>query len=250
MKRVGLLCFFILLLILLCNCTKGENHSNFDESVSKSIAVRRCEYVYKNKEDKTSVKIYYPQIDGLKNIDIQTKVNTLLKDGALNDYTNYWNMEGLMLEIDYDLAYMNGYYISVKFNGIGESGSYPTSLGYATNINLSTEDKISLEELLDVDGLLSVLSIGKVYLEAKNDYILEEYTFEELAERYKHLGMSELELPRYSTFYFTANRLGIYIYFPHVLGDYRSFEIDFNEINSDIRNENFFWKSVSGTGND
>lgn len=42
-------------------------------------------------------------------------------------------------------------------------------------------------------------------LEAKNDYILEEYTFEELAERYMHLGMSELELPRFSTIYFTAN---------------------------------------------
>ncbi len=244
MKKLGVLYLLILISILLCSCAKNKVYEKSDELSSKSITIEKCEYVYENVKNKTSVKIHYPQINGLKDVDIQTKINTNLKDGALKDFASHWNMEGLTLEIDYDLANMSGYYISVKFHGTGESGSYPTNLGYAININLSTGNIISLEEIMDVDGLLSILNSGKFNLEVKDDFILEEYTYQELAERYKDLAMSELELPRYNTFYFTTEMLGIYIYFPHVLGDYRILEIDFNDINSDMRYSDLFWDAV------
>ncbi|WP_143320582.1 DUF4163 domain-containing protein [Clostridium sp. HBUAS56010] len=127
MKRINSICLLTLLLILLCGCSKSISHGNFNESASKSVSDKRCEYVYENQEDNTNVKIYYPQIDGLEDINIQTKINKRLKDGALNDYANYWNMDGLMLEINYDISYMSESYISVRFKGIGQSGSYPTS---------------------------------------------------------------------------------------------------------------------------
>jgi len=216
-------------------------------SVSKSVTVKRCEYDYKKAENKTNVKIYYPQIDGMVDLDIQTQINTLLKEEGLNDYSNRWNIENLTLEVDYSIVYINEKYMSVKFYGTGDADSYPTNLGYAINIDLSTGDRISLEEIVDIDGFLKILSTGKGYLEIENDFILEDYTYQELTKQYQNDDKDELAVPGYNTFYFTADRLGIYIYFPHAFGDYRTIEVDFKDIRSNVRNNDMFWKSISDT---
>ena len=216
-------------------------------SVSKSVTAKRYEYDFKNAEDKTNVKIYYPQIDGMEDINIQTQINALLKEEGLNDYSNRWNIENLTLEVDYSIVYISEKYMSVKFYGTGDADSYPTNLGYAINIDLSTGDRISLEEIVDIDGFLKILSSGKGYFEIENDFILEEYTYQELAKQYQNDDTDELAVPRYKTFHFTADRLGIYIYFPHALGDYRIIEMDFKDISSSIRNNDMFWESINDT---
>jgi len=216
-------------------------------TVSKSVTVKRCEYDYKNAENKTNVKIYYPQIDGMVDLDIQTQINTLLREEGLNDYSNRWNIENLTLEVDYSIVYINEKYMSVKFYGTGDADSYPTNLGYAINIDLSTGDRISLEEIVDIDGFLKILSSGKGYLEIENDFILEDYTYQELTKQYQNDDKDELAVPGYNTFYFTADRLGIYIYIPHAFGDYRTIEVDFKDIRSNVRNNDMFWKSISDT---
>lgn len=102
------------------------------------------------------VKITYPQLTGMQNTEIQTKLNEGIKQALLQGST----AEGLTAyEYQYEVASMGAGVVSFVFRGYlnYEGSPYPTNDVKTLNLNLLTGESVRLKSYADVATVVSSL---------------------------------------------------------------------------------------------
>lgn len=105
-------------------------------------------FAVKNIERHTDILIEYPQIKNMKSLELEMKINKLLKEKAISYYEDE-DVDGLDLPMETKVEYFNSNIISVKYTGYGYySGTiHGNDITYATNINLKTGEIIDIRNL-------------------------------------------------------------------------------------------------------
>ncbi|WP_167958160.1 DUF4163 domain-containing protein [Anaerosporobacter faecicola] len=96
----------------------------------------------------TDIHIEYPQINNMKSVEIEKKVNMLLKEKAISLYLDF-DSEGLNLPMKTNIEYCNSNILSVKYSGYGYYyvAINGMNIMYATNIDLNTGEIINIHVL-------------------------------------------------------------------------------------------------------
>lgn len=108
------------------------------------------------------VKVTYPQLSGMENAELQTKLNAGIKQAVLQGST----AEGLSAyEYSYETASMGAGVVSFVFKGYVnyEGSAYPVNEVKTLNLNLLTGENLRLKDYADVATVVSSLEMDMGY---------------------------------------------------------------------------------------
>ena len=191
------------------------------------------------KYEKKSVRISYPVISNLGNIDKEYRINKIIKDTALQAIDYYVHGQDIELNIIYEVKYKDDKYISIAFSGVGDivNASYPTNHFYTLNIDIDKGERIQLKDVINIDNSLvskikegkyspieNVDGLNKVYATMNNDSMLTALENADSQINVRQAG----DIEYYS--YITESAVGISIEVPHALGDHIEYEISKTEL--------------------
>lgn len=189
--------------------------------------------------------ISYPQIDGLKDASVQSKVNDLLKEAVMSYYDNLMDPEVDLdistLEISYEIIFSGNSLLSVEFFGWDyyAGAAHPNNIYFTKNINMKTGELISLKDLFYVDELLisGILKNGKYVAPLDpEDAEFVEMVHNDMLVHLSEYGLSENE------FTLTKDSLSISIYVSHAIGDYAVFATKYSDLMGSIKYDNELWR--------
>lgn len=118
------------------------------------------------------VKLTYPQLSGMQNTEIQTKINEGIKQALLQGSTQ----EGVCaFEYSYETASIGAGVVSFVFRGYVnyEGSAYPVNEVKTLNLNLLTGENVRLKDYADVATVVSAIETTAGY-EVVSDYVSKE----------------------------------------------------------------------------
>jgi hypothetical protein len=259
MKKKMLISFMMaIILLLFLSCTMVRNNNKNKEqnnlSNSKNVYYKIAEVIYQNKD----IKISYPEILDLRDIDKEKMINTLIKSEALKVLKYYEGViDVLTLDINYNIKLKNANLLSIEYLGYGnvKDTAHPDNLLYTTNIDLVKGSRIILKDLVKInEDFVKKFKEGiykkwKPNLNLESSSVISELreslTNEELisdfnnADSLDNIG-TENQSDTYS--YLTKESLGISVDIAHALGDHVEFEINYKDLTDNIRTKSDVWK--------
>jgi hypothetical protein len=193
------------------------------------------------------MKINYPQIINLSDGDKQKRINNIIKNkayGYLENDTEEENNE-YSLDIDYHVTWKSSNLLSIQYSGYSyyKGAAHPVDQFYTTNIDLNKETTLRLIDLVAIDeNFVKEFKNGKLQSSiVDKEYILEEYSNQEWIDI-----LSGADDTSEISSYLTKDSLGISLEISHAVGDHVEFEINYQDISSNIKAENEVWKDFSG----
>lgn len=196
------------------------------------------------------VKINYPQITNLSDVNKQKRINDLIK----NDILTYHEVgrEGLIIDSNYEIMWKSSRLLSIVYKGIGslETSMHPDNEIYATNINIEKETILKFKDLINLDNnfaekLKNVKD--RVWAPKLLPGVDDKEAISMIENQLK--GIENKNLIKYfdsAEFeycgYFTKDYFGIGIGVNHAAGDYTELKIKYSDIKANIKPENEVWK--------
>lgn len=208
---------------------------------------------YSEKNESRDVEITYPQISGLKDSDLQARINNLLKSEALKSVLNS-DARFLRLRIKHKISWQGERLLSVQYNGsvYVQGAPYLPSLFYTTNIDVLNGSKIRLQDVVSIDeSFVAKYRDKKVKPIRMNELIDGEKVFVTMFGTGNKTSDETIELfnkadstyPNAAIYcYFTPESLGISVAVAHYFGDHIEFEVDYKNIADNIKADNQVWK--------
>lgn len=185
---------------------------------------------------KNDVDISYPHITGLHDVQIQQKINNLLKNEAFSELIANNNTEDLSLFIEYEISYQDKKYLCVKYTGMIyiKNSPYPRSIFTTINIDLNKGFRLKLSDMVSIDK-----SFVKIVRESLQSYIDKNSDWEIMyrdklkLDDYKFVTLflgadSESNSDCFS--YFNRAYFGISFATSHVAGNHFEIELDLGDI--------------------
>lgn len=237
---------------------EGRNKINVEESCIIESDIEERENIYEILEetfiDKTigNIDIKYPQMQGLADSEIESKINKLIKDNIFetqineqveevkNDIEKYGSNEAYYLELDFEITMQTDKILSILYTGIGsfETSQFPTYNIYAIVIDLQNGTMLMLSDFIEIDnGLIDKM---KNAISVTNGlYEDEELNKEELFRILQIVTLEDEEfilkaLKRESSGYYTfaikPDSLLVSIAIAHASGDYILVEIPYEHV--------------------
>ncbi len=190
-----------------------------------------------NESKQIKISINYPQITGFHDTVLQTNINELIKEAALDPYSDIANSNdgitnGTEWPVDYSIEYANNYVLSVKFEGYiyAQGSAHGTNWVYSVNINIPTGKKITIDGLFDKsfkDKLHQCFN--GIDVDTTNS---DETAINEIFGRFKNnFEMSD------DNFYFTADKFIIIL----PIDDYYQFAASYEDLKSSMKENNSIW---------
>jgi hypothetical protein len=230
------------------------------EKVKKLNVVTFYEITKVTYTDK-NVKINYPQLKSISDINKQKEINDKIKSEALKSLNYYGgNTSGVTLEINYSIEWKGKRLLSIQYSGTGyaEGAAHPNNLFYSTNISLIDGSILRLKDLVKIDNAFVEKFKNGVYrtrnsqntpeIEEAAIIIRDGLTTDDLIQTFNNAdSLDNIGTENHSdTFsYFTQNSLGITISVPHAVGDYAEFLINYADIEKSLNVNNEIWKEFS-----
>lgn len=184
------------------------------------------------------VEISFPQFSGLKDIELQNKMNALLKDEAFREYENSGD---LSLSIKYEIIYQDDKTISVIYSGFvyNKYAAYPRDIFTTINIDLESGDRIQLNDVVKIDKMFveKLRETLSSCIDENPDW--EPVYSDKLNSNNEHLlnlmlqADSEKSSDCFS--YFTQDYLGISFSTAHVAGDHFEVKMMYSDIEEHIK---------------
>jgi hypothetical protein len=245
LKKGAFILIFLVILFLLTSCSNGRNHPTTGtqsipnepqkitaNAINTGYGISSSNYVDQG------VKIAYPQITNLSDVNKQNTLNNLIKTEALKGLNYYaGDHSKLTLEINYEIKLKDANLLSIQYSGVGyvTGDAYPNNLFYTTNIDLNKDKKLNLTDIVHIDhtfvkkfrnGQFSAVNPDQSSLLnnlSDNDLLNDINNADDLDS----VG-TDRETDTYS--YLTKNSLGISFSVNHAAGDHAEFEIDSSNI--------------------
>lgn len=253
----------VLLTLILTSCNLGKNsavnegtniHKKTNENNSFNSLQDPNSKVYEIiKANYTSkeIKINYPQIINLNDINKQKKINELIKSEALKVLDYYKNVEKeSSLDIDYDIKWKGSNLLSIQYSGEGyiKGAAYPNNIFYTNNIDMNNARKLKLIDIFNIDkNFVEKFKEGKYVawdteLNSAINLIKNDINSYNLINEFKNADSMGEENTSNSFSFFTKDSLGISINVAHAIGDHAEFEIKYKDIKDNINTKNEIWK--------
>ncbi|RBW68432.1 hypothetical protein [Bacillus taeanensis] len=213
--------------------TSSSEHENSEPDMEYELTKK----IYKE----NNITISYPQISNLADEAKQTEINDLLFIEAYKVMNFYPETEGLELEIDYTISFQNPYFLSAQYSGMGfvEGTAHPSHMFYTTNIDVTNAKRIKLIDVVIPSEAFVELFKSDAFRAVNPDHEgmakeLKEYVTASDFENADSLDDIGTEKHSEAFSYFTENALGISIGVSHAAGGYAAFEINYNDLPSDL----------------
>ena len=146
--------FFALIvaaLFMLPSCLYGRITDDEKMTESAGNAYSISSNIYEEKE----VKILYPSILGLSDLEKQSSINELLKENAFRELTDYLDggiaLEDIRVAIEYEVSYQNNRYLCVIYTGIYNAGGSARNFFEAITIDISNGNRLRLSDMARID---------------------------------------------------------------------------------------------------
>lgn len=221
---------------------------NVDNNIAAftGISYRITEECYED----GNIIIYYPKITGLKDTNIENKINELIKEDAFKDISEF-DSEGDVLEVKFQIAWAGEKLLSIKYVIYSNysKAAHPSHAFYTTNIYIPAASKIKLADMVKVSDYLADAFIRNAKYVAPFeggdpdlDKMLEEY-INEVDGAYLMRADTNVEGEYNGCFsYFTKDSIGISIEVPFVIGGYAVYEVKYEDLISYIYHGNVIWE--------
>lgn len=229
--------------------SKGEVSQQANKS--DEVSALNFEIITKTYENK-KVKINYPQIANLSDVNKQKRINDLIK----NDILTHQDVEreGLIIDSNYEIMWKSSRLLSIVYKGTGslETSMHPDNEIYVTNVNIEKETILKFKDLINLDNsfaeklknIKNRVWTPKLLPDVKMD---DKEVISMIEDQLK--GMENKNLISYfdsAEFefcgYFTKDYFGISIATNHAVGDYAELKIKYGDIEDNIKPENEIWK--------
>lgn len=125
--------------------------------------------------DEGVIKLTFPQISGMQDTQLQTRINESIKQMLMQGSTQ----DGLVVyEYNYETASMGAGVVSFVFKGyVNYEGSpYPTNEVKTLNLNLITGESVRLKDYADVATVVSALETGWGYEVASTGILKDDFS--------------------------------------------------------------------------
>lgn len=151
------------------------------KSLEERYAIQHLNIIYKEEypeglvDGESPVQISYIQIDGLRNIDVQNKINNEIKSVALSQYEK-GELKNNNLEYAYVNAYRMGDFanvlsVRVSKDAYGAEAENQTYKFIGLNFDLSTGEQISFWDLFTNDANLKSIISQSAYMTFARQYL-------------------------------------------------------------------------------
>lgn len=187
------------------------------------------------------INVIYPQISGIKDDNLRSRINKLFEDEA---FRSYMDKDNFSLHIKYEILYQSEKFISVKYIGFAylKGAPYPRDIFSTINIDLKTGDKIQLKDIINLDHAF----VGKIretlYLYIQKDPDWEVLYLDQLNNSDEFLLKVLLKADKENSgdcfSYFTDDALGMSFAVSHVAGDHYEIEMKYSDIEEYMVNKN------------
>lgn len=226
-RKTFLILIMIITLITTCSCAK------------QSIAQEKRKLDISSElftED--GVEISFPQLSGSKDIELQNKMNIILKEEAFREYQNSIDF---FMSKKYEIIYQDEQTISVIYSGYAynKNAAYPRDTFTTINIDLQTGNRIRLKDIVKVDDgfVIKLRETLKSYIDKNPDW--EPVYSERLNSSDEYLLNLMLEADSEKSgdcfSYLTEDYLGLSFSTSHVAGDHFEIKVNYSEIKEYIK---------------
>lgn len=255
--------FLLYLLLLLSGCKEKSFSSSFVsnmlnqqfelihtkiQTISNLNEVEYEDYNFSTKvfeqsleKEQINISIQYPQSTSMKDLELQKRINILIKDAALSPYNELLKdndiTEGTQWNIKFSIEYATNSLISVKFEGhlytmdsLGK-GIYWV---YACNIDMLECKRITMSNIFD-NSFKNKLN-GKCFKCIDTDTVEgESNALDEMINRYR----DDFETSD-DNFYFTKNKFIILL----PINGYFRFAADYETLKDSMIKDNPIWEKI------
>lgn len=196
--------------------------------------------IVKNVFEEGDIKISFPSIIDLNDIEIEELVNEILRQEAFRELSSFSDInnieEKLSLIIDYEVLYQNENYLSIKFTGFSylNNASYPRDIFATLNIDLKSGTRIQLKNIVNINNEFvdTIRDTLYEYIEKNPDWeviYLDKLNYEN-DKFMKILNQADMELKMDCFSYITPEFLGISFATSHTAGDHFEIELKYEDI--------------------
>ncbi|RDY27786.1 hypothetical protein [Lachnotalea glycerini] len=199
---------------------------------------------------KNDVNVSYPNISGLKDAEIQQRINDLLKKEAFREldlqgepFIEENGVEDIKLFIEYQILNQNNNCLSVKYTGdvFVKDSAYPRSILTTINIDLNKGTRLQLRDMINVDyGFVKeIREVLRLFINKNPDLEIVykeklEYDDDDFINVFRQAD-NELGSDCFS--YLTEDYLGISFATAHTAGDHFEIEIEIKDILKYLKNK-------------
>jgi hypothetical protein len=172
------------------------------------------------------IEIPYPQVSGLADASLQSRINAKLLTVFLGLYMSSWQWDGFdTITCEYEIKHQDDTLLSIvnDSNVYVARTAHPTYFAFAVNIDMQTGEILPLEKLFDVDEVTAALANCEFEVAFSVNDLMDYITFEEIAKRYSW-GISSFDYGHQYDYYVDGDKLGLIVGLPHGLGDFAIFE--------------------------
>lgn len=194
--------------------------------------------IVKDTYSEGKVIINYPQFENKNDKEEIKTLNKLIEDEALKIMNQYDINDLSGLEIDYEISFCNEKIMSIKYSGLGnvKKAVYPNNIFYTSNIDTQNQAILKLSDVVDVDETFLDKFKGDNFSAVRSEQIgfLEDLSMEELNNKLAS-----------NNFYISESALGISVEVIHVLGDHAEYEIEYTNLDDNVRWKSFYDKYIN-----
>ncbi len=232
--------------------TNSSNNTNSDGNETQIYSISTLNSSYS--EDELRYSINYPQLAGLLDTDRQEQVNKIIKDEAIKVLKYYEDPFGSVeINIDYNITLETPSLLSIQYSGIGSvsNAAHPNKLFYTTNIDVEKGEKIRLADIINIDSIFIQKFLDGKFVAMWNEQgeLIDLTTLSSArlqdgfteADSLDNIG-TEKQSDVYS--YLTENSLGISISVPYAVGGHAEYEINYQDLKENIKDEKDIWDKL------
>lgn len=216
------------------NSNLSHNSNNYNSQNKKTYNYNLSITEYNYNENGKSISIKYPQITNSTDTNYSDKINSILKNSALNIIDTYKNIDKYTLTINYNITLENSNILSIQYTGLFTSlESYiPENIFYTTNIDILSKQELTTNDILNIDdNLLNTLKTKGVIINSTGDLNaaqeseLKSLQFDDFIHNIKGI-------------YFTPSNLVFSIEVLHAIGDHMEIQVPYSNIKTNIKQDN------------
>ena len=256
-KKFALIGLMIIFIFTSCVLNRDKNYiaTEYESNVQD---IGKCKIVERTYTDddvsvEKQIRITYPEIEAVENVETIQKLNQDIKGLALGVLTEFSSLNEMNIDVKYLPVACTDELFSVCFivKTFHKAQAYPLIRIKTLNVDATTGEKLKLKDIIDIDNLTSdnffhyfdnitpyeedVIMVRKQVDEYVEDYLNRLFEIVQTCDDDDNVECHS---------YLTKDSVIISISVPHAIGSYALYEASYDSLRDVMNMDNPIWSEV------